>query len=120
MRGSGGGASGLMIIGTATKVQRNSGHARGILTLDSDWSPLFGDPLRQALTARNEDEALDLGCVLRHGGFEAPNPSQPGSLAATGKETAVIFFTLRLLKRLQAMATVPAINYDAYAATVWP
>jgi integrative and conjugative element protein (TIGR02256 family) len=92
----------------------------GVLTLDSDWSPLFGDPLRQALTARNEDEPLDLGCVLRHGGFEAPNPSQPGSLAATGKETAVIFFTLRLLKRLQAMATVPAINYDAYAATVWP
>jgi hypothetical protein len=92
----------------------------GILTLESDWSPLFGDPLRQTLAARNEDEALDLGCVLRHGGFEAPNPSQPGSLAATGKETAVIFFTLRLLKRLQAMATVPAIDYDAYAATVWP
>jgi hypothetical protein len=92
----------------------------GVLTLDSDWSPLFGDPLRQALTARNEDEALDLGCVLRHGGFEAPDPSRPGSLAATDKETAVIFFTLRLLKRLQAMATVPAINYDAYAATVWP
>jgi hypothetical protein len=47
----------------------------GILALDSDWSPLFGDPLRQVLAARDEDEALDLGCVLRHGGFEVQRSS---------------------------------------------
>jgi len=92
----------------------------GILTLDSDWSPLFGDPFRRALTARSEDEVLDLGCVLRHGGFEVSDPSQPDSLATSDAETSVIYFTLRLLKRLQALATIPAINFDAYAAAVWP
>ncbi len=92
----------------------------GILTLDSDWSPLFGDPFRRALTARDQGEVLDLVCVLRHGAFEAPDPSQPGSLAISDAETSVIFFTLRLLKRLQTMATVPAINFDTYAAAVWP
>jgi hypothetical protein len=91
----------------------------GILTLDSDWSPLFGEPLRRVLTARDQDEALDLGCILRHGAFEVPDPSQPGSLATSDGETSVIFFTLRLLKRLQAMATVPAIDFDTYAAAVW-
>lgn len=92
----------------------------GILALNSDWSPLFGDPFRQALTARSNDEALDLGCVLRHGGFEVPEPSQPDSLTTSGVETSVIYFMLRLLKRLQAMATIPAINFDAYTAAVWP
>jgi hypothetical protein len=91
----------------------------GILALNSDWSPLFGDPFRQALTTRSDDEMLDLGCVLRHGGFEVPNPSQPGSLTTSDAETSVIYFMLRLLKRLQAMATIPAINFDAYAAAVW-
>jgi hypothetical protein len=92
----------------------------GILALDSGWSPLFGDPFRRALTARDEEELLDLGCVLRHGGFEVADPSQPASLAISDAETSVIFFTLRLLMRLQAMATVPAINFDAYAKAVWP
>jgi hypothetical protein len=92
----------------------------GILALDSGWSPLFGDPFRRALTARDEEELLDLGCVLRHGGFEVADPSQPASLAISDAETSVIFFTLRLLMRLQAMATVPAINFDAYAEAVWP
>jgi hypothetical protein len=91
----------------------------GILTLESDWSPLFDEPFRRALTTSDEYEVLDLGCVLRHGAFEAANPSQPASLAISDAETSVIFFTLRLLKRLQVMATVPAINFDAYAAAVW-
>jgi hypothetical protein len=92
----------------------------GILALDSAWAPLFGDPFRRALAARGEDEVLDLGCVLRHGGFEVPDPSQPDGLATSDAETSVIYFALRLLKRLQAMATIPAINFDTYAAAVWP
>jgi hypothetical protein len=68
---------------------------------------LFGDPFRRALTARDEEELLDLGCILRHGGFEVADPSQSASLAISDAETSVIFFTLRLLMRLQAMATVP-------------
>jgi hypothetical protein len=34
--------------------------------------------------------------------------------------SALIFFALRLLKRLQDMATVGAMDLDAYTRAVWP
>lgn len=87
----------------------------GLLALDSEWNPTLGRPLRDALSARTAEQAVDFGCALRGGTFEAPDPTEGGETwLSDDPTTGLIFFALRLLKRLQAMATVPAIDFAAY------
>ena len=87
----------------------------GLLALNGGWNPPFGQPLRDALAARNAHEVVDFGCVLRSGTFEAVNPDNPEELwTSEDATTSLIFFALRLLKRLQAMATVTAMDFEAY------
>jgi hypothetical protein len=93
----------------------------GLLALNSGWTPMVGDPLRKTLRERPEDEIVDLGCVLRAGSFEAPDHNQPDELSVCNDpNSALIFFALRLLKRLQDMATVGAMDLDEYPRAVWP
>ena len=93
----------------------------GLLALNCDWSPMLGDPLRGALDTRVSHGQLDLGLALRAGAFEVPDPGLPSGLTCCDDAgTALIFFALRLLKRLQDMATVGAMDLDAYTHAVWP
>ena len=93
----------------------------GILALDSAWSPMFGQPLTGALDERPADEQIDLALALRAGAFEAPDPASPSAITACDDpDVALIFFALRLLKRLQDMATVGAMDLDEYTNAVWP
>jgi hypothetical protein len=87
--------------------------AGGILALESSWNPPFGDAFSQSLLALEGERQLDIGCALRHGAFDlsAP-PEREISLAA--QETSLIFFLLRLSRRLQNMANVPAIDLIEY------
>ena len=87
----------------------------GFLASGSGWSPAFGDPLRQALGDVPEGGTLDVGCVLNEGSFEVPVGSGIDGIAVSDPETALVSFTLTLLKRLQGMGSAPAIDYDAYA-----
>lgn len=83
-----------------------------IVALESGWSPAFGDPFRTALETLAPEHRLDLGCVLRCGAFEATY-EESGEVAASvsSAATSLIFFFLRLLHRLQQIASVPAIDY---------
>lgn len=93
----------------------------GILALDSGWSPMFGNPLTGALGERQTDEQIDLALALRAGSFEVLDPASPSDITACDDpDVALIFFALRLLKRLQGMATVGAMDLDEYTSTVWP
>lgn len=58
---------------------------------------------------------LDLGCVLRDRAFavEYP-PKRPATVEFSQRETALVFFFVKLLGRLQAMGTVPALDFDTY------
>jgi hypothetical protein len=85
----------------------------GILTLDADWKPPFGDPLRKALDAAKELGLLDLGCVAMTGFFQL-DEDKVYRFAETDK--AATAFLLELIARLQALGTVPAIDIRAYAA----
>lgn len=76
----------------------------------------FREPLRAAWRDAAEDGRLDVGCSLRAGSFEA-TPGE-GMVRVSGHENALIFFVLRLLSRLQAMATVPAIDYGDYGSVL--
>jgi hypothetical protein len=89
----------------------------GLLVGGSDWTPAFGGPFSRALTDCPADGKLDLGCVLGHGSFEV-DPASTGIAKSVNTDTALVSFTLTLLKRLQGLGSAPAIDYDAYSAWV--
>jgi hypothetical protein len=84
----------------------------GILAYESSWSPPFGTPLSEALTGLPEQGRLDIGCALCHGAFEVRY--DPVNVVAVDGGRSLVQFMMRLLKQLQALATAPAIDYDAY------
>jgi uncharacterized protein DUF6602 len=91
----------------------------GLLSMNSGWSsPPLGEALRSALDDFGGDGALDLGCALRDGSFE--HAGAAGELELSAAEEALIFFLVRLLQRLQKMASPPAIEYDVYERALRP
>lgn len=89
----------------------------GIVTFAGGWSPPFGESFETALSARPDEQRLDLGCALCDGGFEVMYAvdGEP-QVTQSGADSSLIFFFLRLLHRLQQIATVPAIDYVEYSA----
>ncbi len=87
----------------------------GLLTLESGWSPSFGEPFKSAIESLNEAERLQSGCCLHDGAFECDWTTPLPSISVSPKEVALIYFFLRLLSQLQKLGTVPAIDLDAYA-----
>jgi hypothetical protein len=90
----------------------------GLVTTRQSWT---SDPDHAAFVAALRDhggeQALNLGCVAREFSFDA----QWSGGALTGVEVssdgaALLWFFLRLLHRLQGLATVPALDLNAYAA----
>src|SRR6266851_3770262 len=87
----------------------------GILVLDSEWNPPIGEPFHTALKNLVPPEQLDLGCALQHGGFEVEtSETRDFRIQVSRPETALIFFFLRLLSRLQASGTIAAIDLKEY------
>lgn len=88
----------------------------GLVTLDNDWSPPFGDSFREAIAKAAVDGRLDMGCAAKHGGFEIKYaPNEPPAVAAETSDAALALFLLRFIARLQGVATVPCIDVLAYA-----
>lgn len=91
----------------------------GILTARSSWTPPLGQSLRTNLGGRPEAERLDLGCALEHGSFEVPADALVENALLTADPTVgLAHFAMRLMGRLQAMGTVPAIDMDVYTAVL--
>lgn len=89
----------------------------GILTYQSSWTPPFGDAFRSALAELGAEERLHVGCALIHGAFEARYPDAGGvDLTVAEGPRSLVQLLMRLLKQLQALATAPAIDYEAYLA----
>ena len=88
----------------------------GLLSMECGWAAGLSGPLEAAWQEAIQEGRLDVGCALRAGSFEA-RPDRE-ALKVSGSETALIFFVLRLLSRLQAMATVPAIDYGEYGSVL--
>ena len=58
-----------------------------------------------------------MGCALLHGAFEARYRDGNGvDLTVVEGPRSLVQFLMRLLKQLQALATAPAIDYEAYLA----
>jgi len=85
----------------------------GILARESGWKsdaqPLLADHLSKHLG----DRCLNLGIALDTGAFEF-DPTAATPLHFIPGDTALVHFLYRLLARLQALGTVPAIDWSAY------
>lgn len=82
----------------------------GLLTLESDWKPAMGAPLRKALSTGGPGR-LDIGCVAAHGYFQR---GTRGYAYSDGNQPATSFL-FALISELQKLATVPMIDVGAYA-----
>ncbi len=87
----------------------------GLLALESGWRSGLGPSFVKMIRGLPEDSQLDLGCALRHGGFEITYPEAgiPHIAQSTG-QTALVFFFLRLLQQLQRRGTVTAMDLSEY------
>ncbi len=88
----------------------------GVLAVQSDWSPPFGDKLEAALTTDAVDSQLQLGCAPKDGAFEAvyDETGRP-RLEDSGEEGALTFFLLRLFHQLQVIGSPMGIDLREYA-----
>lgn len=89
----------------------------GIVALDSGWNPPLGDAFASSIRDLTDQKRLDFGCVLRSGGFDVRHIAGGGinaEIRISPAETALVFFFLRLLAKLQACGTVVAIGLDEY------
>jgi hypothetical protein len=86
----------------------------GILTLDSEWKPAFGKPFAESISGLSTAQRLDVGCVLRAGGFDIRYGDSAPEIVGGSPETALIFFFLRLLARLQGVGTIAALDFTEY------
>jgi hypothetical protein len=92
----------------------------GILCLDTEWASPPWANLQDALAELSDDERLDLGCIGRAGAFDASYGDTSGpAIECSEVDTALIFFFLRLLRRLQCLGTVPAMDLDQYGRTLF-
>jgi len=87
----------------------------GILTLESDWSPGLGDSFEDALKCLSKEQRLNLGCILKHGSFDSVFNYDIVHLAKSHSDDALIFFFMHFMNQLQKLATVPAMDINAYA-----
>jgi hypothetical protein len=88
----------------------------GLLCLKSSWSPAFGTSFEGAVSSAPRDGRLDLGCAAQDGVFQIEYPEADGAqIAIHAANAPLAYFLLRLISRLQSIATVPCLDIMAYA-----
>ena len=85
----------------------------GILAIDVDWADGLGASFVENHAALTGSLALDCGFAAKGACFDIFN--EDGSLTYGPTENSLAYFAFRLLSRLQACATVPAVDWSAYA-----
>lgn len=86
----------------------------GIVAYKSGWNPPLGDPFREVIAELDPLEQLDIGIASADGCFEVEYPTGKPEIKIYPAERALAAFPIRFLARLQALGTVPAIDYNVY------
>jgi hypothetical protein len=69
------------------------------------------------MTQLHGDYRVDLGCILERESVEARYPEgRESEFERVERDRTLIFFFLRMLRRLQGLGTVPAMDLEAYEA----
>jgi hypothetical protein len=109
----------IISLGEAAEPRADFEILSGVLAVESSWSPPFGDAFIGALTDAAADyTTINLGCALRHGGFEVVWTDSVPTADVSEPETSLMFFLLRLFDALQRLGTVPAIDLKEYARSL--
>ena len=83
----------------------------GVLSFDTRTNRAFDAHVTDLLKRLRPEERLDIGCSLRQGAFEVTSEG----IEFSKPDEALIFFMLRLMRRLQQMGSAPAVDVAAYA-----
>lgn len=88
----------------------------GILAIDADWSDGLGQHFQASHSSLSGMNILDCGFAASGYSFDVFENSE--SYTFGPKKNALAFFAFRLLGRLQSIATVPAVDWGAYATAI--
>ena len=88
----------------------------GILAMSNTYIQDFEGVLKRRMSQAPEQQRLDLGCAVKDGSFmvKYQESGGPGSIEVYPGELSLVSFIFRLLSALQAIGTVPAIDYYEY------
>lgn len=86
----------------------------GILAIDVEWADGLGASFKENHAALTGEFSLDCGFAAKGASFDTFNPDR--SLTFGPSNNSLAYFAFRLLSRLQACATVPAVDWSAYAS----
>ena len=91
----------------------------GVLTLDSDWVDPIQENVIKYMNELPSMEQIDLVCSIEHGSFSAIyDGDNIKNVMFSSSENSLIFFFLELLKKLQSIGTVPAIDILEYEKVI--
>lgn len=85
----------------------------GILAIDVDWKDGFGESFREVHQKLPKKGAIDCGFAATGASFDTF--AGPDAYTFGPPENALAYFAFRLLGKLQSLATVPAVDWMAYA-----
>ena len=84
----------------------------GILALECEWSPPFGESFHDIIFSLEESQRIDLGCSIKKGAFEVDYDEK--IISKSTEINALISFFMHLVYSLQKLGTVPAIVFSKY------
>lgn len=86
----------------------------GIVATKIDWADGFGKSFLAVHQQLTEQQYLDCGLAVAGSSFDIFDEDHSYVYGPT--DNSLIFFLFRLLKKLQSLGTVPAIDWNAYAS----
>ena len=89
----------------------------GIVSRSIDWKPPFGESFMKIISNFSNEERIELGCGLESGSFRV-SYNDGLKIETSEKETALIFFFISLVSKLQELGTASAIEFDAYEQAI--
>jgi hypothetical protein len=87
----------------------------GIFALQVEWEDCFGETFRKNHKTLIGDKRVDCGFAAEGASFDIFADADNFSYSFGPKENALAYFAFRLLWKLQSLATVPAVDWMAYA-----
>lgn len=86
----------------------------GILAIEVEWADGLGYSFTENHAVLTGEFSLDCGFAAKGASFDTFNEDR--SLTFGPSNNSLAYFAFRLLSRLQACATVPAVDWSAYAS----
>ena len=85
----------------------------GLLTTTCDWKTNIEGKVIDIVKSLNSDKFLDLICCIDYGTFITDEEDYNGIKVSNNNETLILFYFI-LLKKLQSVGTVTAIDFNKY------